>query len=165
MHAVDGSRMLAAGRRRRGGVLVEYTLTAMLYLTFVYGGIEFSWIATKRESILNGCSKAARAAAIGKPLAELRNIVRSGSGTNVPDSYIDIEYCAQDNNTGAWTDATDDYTTGNPPLANDIASGKPIRVRVVRWPYQMLTGNFLSWLPGVTAGKLPMTIVAVSKRE
>jgi Flp pilus assembly protein TadG len=153
--------------------MIEYLVTASLYFTFVLGTIEFTWISAARIRLANGCSKGARAAAAGSGLSLIRDAVRSGSGytsTELPDEYIDVEENSAEDGTGSWTDATDNPDSLDPGtgiyLANDITYGMPLRVRVVNYPYTMVTGGALSWLAGASGGTMPLTTsIIVLRRE
>lgn len=155
----------ALARSRRGSTIVEFALASLLYATFVFGIVEFAWISTNRQLLLIGAARGARKAAVGQPLSNIKAEVRSGSGLNVADGNIVIETNSNDAGSGTWSTATDDYTTGNPPLANAVASGRPIRVRVLGYPYQLLTGAIFSWLPGAGGGTLSMSAHCTTRRE
>src|SRR5438067_6649703 len=124
-------------RGRRGNTLVEWTLSAALYSTFLFGIIELSWIANVRGALLNGAARAGHDGAAGRPLAAMRQDVRDGSLINIPDSYIVIEYNSATDGSGRWSDATDVTTVNGVALANAVPAGAPLRVRVIRWPHRL----------------------------
>lgn len=150
--------------------MVEYLITAGLYLTLVMGIVEYSWIGATRIQLTNGCSKAARDGAVGKGLTQMRAEVREYSGINIPDAYIDIEYNSESTCDGTWMAVEDDPDTTDPvtgdPLYNAVPQGHPIRVSVDHWPYPMVTGNMFAWLPGFSSGSIPLTTsIIVLRRE
>jgi Flp pilus assembly protein TadG len=160
-------------RRRRGSSLIEYVVTASLYFTFVMGTVEFTWISSTRIRLANGCSKGARLAAAGSGLTAVRDAVRSGSGfsaSQLANAYIYIEQNSAEDGSGSWSTATDNSDSLDPGtgtyLANAIPYGRPLRVRIVNYPYTMVTGRALSWLAGASGGQLPITTsIIVLRRE
>jgi Flp pilus assembly protein TadG len=135
-----------SNRSRRGTALVEFAFVSILLFTVVFGIIEFSWLGYTRAALANGVAKAARSGAAGKTVAAMRDGVREKSGLNVPDACIAIDYNTSDSGSGEWCPVTDDPRSGDPPLANGVPEGKPVRVRVAAWPYPMITGSLFAWL-------------------
>jgi Flp pilus assembly protein TadG len=144
---------------------VESALLASLYFLFLFGLVEFAWIGIRRQALLNGATKAARAGAVGGTIATMRSALRQGSGLTVPDGTITLEFCSTDDGSGTWSGITDDAASGSPPLANAVPVGRPVRARVVAWPHRMLTGAFFSWLAGSSVGQLPLSASGTMRRE
>lgn len=153
------------GRRRRGATLVEYGLISTLYFAFLFGIIEFNWMLQSRNALTNGCARAARLGAVGKTVEQMKDGVRTGSQLNVGNDSIFVEYNSQDDGGGSWTAAQNDPSSGDPPIANWVPIGRPIRVRVAAWPYRFLTGALFAWLPGTNAGTFPISARSVARRE
>lgn len=162
-------RKVATRRTRRGASLVEYMIVSTMYFLCVFGTIEFTWIAGTRVRLTNGCARGCRAGAVGDGLTEIRNQVRQGSGLSVGDGYIEVMYNTSEDASGTWTTATDDATTIDPAtgnaLGNAVPTGKPLRVRVVAYPYSMMAGQFFSFLPGVSNGQMPITTSIIMMRR
>lgn len=152
-------------RSRRGTSLIEYTVISGLYFTLIFGIVEFTWICNTRQQMLNGCYSAMRTGVVGNNLETIREAVRSSSGLSIADEYILVDYNTEDDATGTWVTAEDDPDSGSPPIANDVESGKPLRVKVSGWPYTLLAGNMFTWLPNVTNGQIPVTVSIQGRRQ
>lgn len=155
--AAPGGRSQAGGspgNARRGATLVEFVLIAGFVFTMLFGVVEFSWIANTRQALQNGAYGGVKAASLGSTVAAVRNAVRKGSALNVQDSSIVIESNSADDGSGAWRTVADDPASGSPPLANGVAAGKPIRIRIASWPYRLLTGRMFSFIPNTGNGNL-----------
>lgn len=157
--------LIGPRRARRGAALVEFAVVGVLAWSMVLGILEFSWMATSRGAMLTGCARAARSASLGKPLATIRDEVRAGSRLDIADADIDVEYNSENDGSGSWRDVRDDPKSGNPPLANAVEGGRPVRVSVTGWQYPMISGAFFAWLPQVRNGRLPMSASATTRRE
>jgi Flp pilus assembly protein TadG len=147
-------------------VLVEYAFFASLSFLFIFGAIEFTWIANNRQALLNGAVQGARLGAMGKPLADVQTAVQQGAHLSVDTSYIIVEYSSATDGTGSWNDQSsfDDPNSGSPTTGNQVPAGMLIRVRVNAWPYHLLTGSLFSWLPNASGGTLPLSVKVQVRR-
>lgn len=147
-------------RRRRGNALVEFVFMLPFYATMFFGTLEFGNAAYQHAQLTFACREGVRATAVGKTLTTIRTTVKNTSSTlGITDAEITIEYNTATDGTGSWVSAADDGTN------NTIATGYPCRVKIVNWPYHMLTGSYFSYVPNYSSGSLQMNATEIAMRE
>jgi len=137
---------------------VEFALVLPILAMLLLGIAEFGMIGYHRSTLDQAARAGVREAAIGRPLAAVREQVRASvTGMVIADDSIVVEYSGED----GWV-AVGDAGDGS---ANDAPFGRIVRVRVVDWPHQLVTGSFFNWLPGVEDNQLTLNSQATLARE
>jgi hypothetical protein len=141
--------------------MVEFILIFPLLMLMLLAIVEFALLAHDVLLVHLACYHGARAAAIGKPIQEVRDVVLERAPKGARPDDVRVEYLARKTNSngqeeGGWQDASDPNNwrpvhTVAGVGKNDSPAGSIIRVRFEQFPHRLVTGNFFGWLPNYEA--------------
>jgi Flp pilus assembly protein TadG len=137
-------------RRRPGIALIEFAFVVPLLILLLLGIIEFGWLVHNQLQVANAAREGARSAALGDPVAKIRQrtiaagypaIPSSCTGTTA-DCSIELKWSNQEDGSDNYPNTVSDSSDGT---VNAVPARKLIRV-TVNVPYHSLTGltNFLN---------------------
>jgi Flp pilus assembly protein TadG len=144
---------------KRGAALVEFVIVVPLLLLLVLGIMEFGMIMHDYIMLAQGAREGARTAAIGKPVADIRDRVMAASLPSVRPEMIQIT--TYDQGSGGWAAVADKASGGQ----NNVPQDGIVRVTIKDYPHHMVTGNFFSWLPGYSNGAMNLNASLTMRRE
>lgn len=128
-----------AHTRNAGQTIVEFALIVPVLLAMVLGIIEFGWLIKNTLTIANSTRDGARAAALGQPVASIKNRIENESApVSVADSNITLVCYNQD---GSGLATLGDTTDSGGNAINSATSGQLIKVTVTV-AHTQLTGFF-----------------------
>ncbi len=131
----------------RGAAAIEFALTAVLFITLVFGIIQYSLYFWSTQSAANAAREAARRGAVGETCAALQ--ARTDTSVKLAHSAITVSR--------RYYDAA--VTNFETATAGTAATGKNVRVSVV---YNSVDLNF-PFVPFIGGGAV--TEVAVARVE
>ncbi len=148
-------------RRTRGAALVEFALVLPLLLLLFLGILEFGVVALQELTLVQVAREGSRQASLGRSVAQIEERVLNMGGAlpNPGEVAVAATYSTDDGATYPY--ALADVGDGS---ENDAPPGSLVKV-IVTCPHQMLTGDFFSWLTGVSDGRLPLKAEVVMRRE
>lgn len=122
-------------RRTRGAAVLEFALVVPILFLVLLGIIEYGWLAKNNLAVANATREGARAAAVGKTIANIQKRIIDEGAPTVPSECttssdscaIKLESSADDGVT--WDSFPADDITATPPV-NGVQPGRLIRVTV-----------------------------------
>jgi Flp pilus assembly protein TadG len=146
--------------QRRGAAMVEFAIVVPLLLLLVMGIMEFGMVMHDYLMLVHATREAARTAAIGQPVSKIKDRVIAAAGLpNLRPDMVQVD--TMDPNTNAWVPVGDKADGSQ----NNVPADGIVRVAVAKYPHNMVTGNFFSWLPGYSNGYFYLQASLTMRRE
>jgi len=152
--------MFRGVKNEDGASAVEFAIVMMLFVTLLFGIVEFGLIIKDYLTLSQAAREGVRSASLGSPTSVVTSRVQNDAPTLTTTSLTITLYKRTVGTTpGAWT-ALGNTTDGK---SNNAASGDEVRVSVT-YPHQLITGNLLTCF-GSGNTHLNMTGDMIMRRE
>jgi Flp pilus assembly protein TadG len=133
--------MLRMLRNEDGASAVEFAIVMLLFVTLLFGIVEFGLIMNDYLTLSQAAREGARSASLGSPTSTVTTRIQNTAPTLPPSSItITLQTRTTNPSTGSWT------TLGNNSNGQNSAnSGDQIMVNLT-YPHKLITGNMLTFL-------------------
>lgn len=150
-------------RNEDGTSAVEFAIVMMLFVTLLFGIVEFGLIIKDYLTLSQAGREGVRSAALGSaPSIVTTRVQNSGPTltTTSPTMAITLQKRIMTPSVGSWVALG---TSSTDPLSNDANAGDQVRVMIV-YKHQLIMGNLLTFF-GSGNSHLNMTSDTIMRRE